>query len=472
MRFAFEKDSFISASPEALFELHERPDAFNLLSPRDLNIEVMNTATTLRPSDEVVEFAVRALGIRFPFAMVHTVYDKPHRFVDEQLRGPFSTWKHEHRFKQGGWRRDPATLLRDRIDYAHPLLFLGKPFVARPLEQLFTLRHGITRVELEGAVSEASKMTGKRVIVTGATGLIGGRITEILLEKGCHVTVFARDVDRARRLFGEHGAYAQWDFTKPDVGDWRQPLAQADAVIHLAGTPLFGKRWNAEFKREMEESRTLSTRSLVQAIEANEHKPEVFVSASAVGVYGMNPSILAEESTPSGNDLLARICVNWEGEARALEASGVRTAQLRFGVVLSPESGALKEMLPIFKLGVGGVLGKADTWINWIHLEDAARIAVMALQDESTTGPINAVAPHPVTNKTFAHSLARVLRRPSVFRYPSFFMKLVIGEAGEYSSGGPRVSSEQVQERGYDFFFEELEPALRNLLRRPAADPG
>ena len=469
MRFAFEKDSFYSVSPQTLFELHERPDAFSILSPKDLNIEVMNAATTLRPSDEVVEFAVGVLGLRFPFAMVHTVYEKPHRFVDEQLRGPFSTWKHEHRFIQGGWREDPATLLRDRIDYAHPLLFLGKPFVARPLEKLFTLRHEITGREIGSAVLKESKMTGKSVVITGATGLIGGRITEILVEKGCGVTVFARDVAKAQRRFGQRVAYAEWDFSAPGAGDWQKPLAQADAVIHLAGTPLFSKRWNRAFKKEMEESRTLSTRSLVDAIADNDHKPEVFVSASAVGVYGTDPAGLVHESTPSGDDLLARICVEWENEARALESSGVRTVQLRFGVVLSPKSGALKEMLPVFKIGAGGVFGAPDPWINWIHLEDAARISVMALQNKTSTGPINVVSPHPVTNKTFAHSLARVLRRPSVFRYPSFLMKLAIGEAGVYSSGGPRVSAQQVQDGGYDFFFSELEPALRNLLRKPAA---
>lgn len=467
MRLTFEKDSFLSAPPQTVFEFHETPDAFRLLSPKHFNIEVLNAATTLQPSEEIVRFAIRVLGIRLPFSMVHTVYEPPERFVDEQLKGVFSTWKHEHRFIQGGWRKEPATLLRDRIDCSHPLLRLAKPIIARRLKKLFAIRHEVTRQALQPTMVASENRGARRVIVTGATGLIGGRVTKILLEKGCRVTVFARDVAKARRLFGERVDVALWDFNNQTEMGWTRWLSRSDAVVHLAGTPLFSKRWSPSFKKEMTESRTLSTRWFVQAIAASKEKPSVFVSGSAVGFYGLDPFRLVDERSQAADDLLARICLAWEHEAQALDRLGVRTVLARAGVVLSPESGALKEMLPLFKLGLGGVLGKPNPWINWIHLEDMARILVMAVFDDSVRGPINAVAPHPVTNRTFAHTLAHVLRRPSLMRFPTGLLRLAVGEAAEYASGGSRVSAALIRDLGYDFFFEDLEPALRNLLKRP-----
>jgi uncharacterized protein (TIGR01777 family) len=173
------------------------------------------------------------------------------------------------------------------------------------------------------------------------------------------------------------------------------------------------------------------------------------------------------ESSPAGGDLLADICTAWEAEARAVERAGVRSVQVRTGVVLSPASGALKEMLPLFRLGLGGVLGRPTPWMNWIHLEDVARIFVMALDDGELSGPLNAVAPHPVINRTLANTLGHVLRRPSLMRYPEALLRVGIGEAARYAAGGPRVLADRVQELGYTFFFPELELALRHLLRRP-----
>jgi uncharacterized protein (TIGR01777 family) len=309
----------------------------------------------------------------------------------------------------------------------------------------------------------------KTIVVTGATGLIGGRITEILVEKGERVILLSRNVEKTKKIFGDTVEVVHWDFDESRSKDdsWKRAIGEADGVIHLAGTPLFAKRWNAEFKRQMKESRTLSTRQLVDAIKASDNKPEVFLCASAVGVYGTNPHMLASEDSPPGDDLLADICVAWEDEAKAVEECGVRSAQLRIGVVVDTRSGALREMLPLFKFGLGGVLGRGSPWINWIHLEDAARIFTMALYHREINGPLNVAAPHPVTNKTLAHSLAHVLRRPCLMWYPQSLLKIGIGEAAHYASGGPRVVVDKVLESGYTFFFDDLEPALRSLLNRP-----
>lgn len=467
MRRVFSKESFFSLPPEVVFEFHERPDAFKLLTPPDFAAEVHSTASTLKPSRDIVRFTKREMGLPFKFEMIHTVYEKPSLFVDEQLRGPFSTWKHEHSFLRGGWEKDPVTLMRDKVSYAHPLLFAGNFAVAMPLAKLFEERHAITHSELADQMRQKAAERRQKIVITGATGLIGGRIAEILIEKGEEVVLLVRNVKKAKGLFGDAAKYATWDFHKPDEGDWKSAVAEADGVIHLAGTPLFAKRWTPEFKRDMKESRTLSTRQLVDVIKESDHKPEAFVCASAIGIYGPDPTILADETEPPGDDLLADICRAWEEEARAVEEAGVRSVQMRIGVVVDRRSGALKEMMPLFWLGGGGILGAPDRWLNWIHLEDAARIFIMALDNDELSGPFNVAAPRPVTNRTFAYTLAHVLRRPCLMRYPEFMVRMAIGEAATYAAGGPRVTADLIRSKGYDFFYEDLEEALRGLLNRP-----
>jgi len=464
MRARFKRESFFSVSKQELFEFHERDDAFSLLTPASANIEVESTASTLAPSDEVVRFAVKFGPLRFRFENVHTVYQPFDLFVDEQRKGLFTEWRHEHRFREAAWERDPASLLTEEIVYGHPLLPFFKPFVGLRLGKLFEHRFRVTAREVHQKRVSKGHEAGARVVITGATGLIGKRIVQILIERGSRVIALARNVEKARKLLGDQVTCTHWDFSKPDEGDWRRHLCEADGVIHLAGTPLFGRRWNAAFKREMEESRVLGTRQLVDAISASAEKPRVFVSASALGYYGADPDRVVDETTPPADDLLARICVNWENEARKLDAHGVRTVQMRIGIVLSKESGALKALLPLFRLGIGGTMGDPRFHINWLHLEDVARMFTMALGNQEMRGACNAVGPSPVTNADFARAIARALGRPALMRYPVPVLKILIGEAGEYASGGPRVHPVKIQDAGYRFFFSDLDQALANEL--------
>ena len=463
MRRSFVKESFFSLPAEALFAFHERPDAFRLLTPESFEIEVLSTASTLRPSEDVVRFVTRPLGLPQRMAMVHTRYEPPHLFVDEQLQGPFSTWRHDHQLRAGGWKGDPAVMLRDWIRISHPLLFLPLPLIRRQLRELFAYRHRITAQTLAAEMA-AGPMAGLRVAVTGATGLIGRRLCELLQEQGCHVIALVREPQRAQLEEGIE--QVRWDFDDPGQGDWRAALERADALVHLAGTPLFAQRWTPEFKLRMERSRVEGTRQLVQAMAAAQRRPRVFVSASAIGFYGQDAGGLCDERAPPGQDLLARICLGWEDEARAAERLGVRCVQLRIGIVLSEASGALKEMLPLFRLGLGAVLGRPEPWINWVHLEDVVRVCTMALLDEGLQGPLNVVAPHPVSNAVFARTLGQVLGRPCLLRAPVWALKFGIGEAAEYASGGPRVLADEVRGRGYRFFFDDLEGAYQSLLGR------
>ena len=464
MRDKFKRECFFSVPKRELFEFHERDDAFSLLTPASANIEVETTASTLAPSDDVVRFAVKFGPLRFRFENVHTVYQPFDLFVDEQRKGLFSEWRHEHRFAEAAWEGDPASLLTEEITFGHPLLPFVSPLVRLRLGKLFEYRFEVTAREVHRKRESEGGGAGERVVVTGATGLIGKRIVQILLEGGSKVVALARNVEKARKLLGDQVNCVHWDFSKPDEGDWRRHLGEADAVIHLAGTPLFQRRWNPAFKREMEESRTLGTRQLVDAITTSEKKPRVFVSASALGYYGADPERVVDETTPPAEDLLARICVNWEDEARKLDAHGVRTVQMRIGIVVSKESGALKELLPLFRIGVGGTMGDPHYHINWIHLEDCARMFTMALGNPEMSGPYNVAGPSPVTNAEFGRAIARALRRPALMRYPVPVLKIIIGEAGEYASGGPRVQVAKIQDAGYRFFFSDLDQALANEL--------
>jgi uncharacterized protein (TIGR01777 family) len=464
MRARFRRKCFFSVSKQELLEFHERDDAFSLLTPASANIEDESTASTLAPSDDVVRFAVKFGPLRFRFENVHTVYQPFDLFVDEQRKGLFTEWRHEHRFEEAAWVEDPASLLREEIVYAHPLLPFFKPFVGHRLGKLFEYRFGVTAREVHQKRASQGDQAGERVVITGATGLIGKRIVQILVERGSRVTALARNVEKARKLLGDRVTCAHWDFSKPDQGDWGRHLCEADGVIHLAVTPLFQRRWNPRFKQEMEQSRTLGTRQLVDAIIASEKKPRVFVSASALGYYGTDFEKAVDETAPPGDDLLARICVHWEDEARKLDEHGVRNVQMRIGIVLSKESGALKELLPLFQIGIGGTMGDPHHYINWIHLEDVARMFTMALGNQEMRGAYNAAGPSPVTNADFGGGIARALGRPALMKYPVPVLKLILGEAGEYASGGPRVQAAKIQDAGYRFFFSDLDQALANAL--------
>lgn len=304
----------------------------------------------------------------------------------------------------------------------------------------------------------------KTIAVTGATGLIGGRVVEMLLQAGRRVLVLGRSEEDVRSRFGDDVAWVAWDcFSKAD-GPWVAALDGTRAIIHLAGIPLFARRWTPAFLEQVAASRIESSRHLVEAASLVDQKPEAFISASAIGFYGTQAGIDAAEDHVAADDVLARMCVDWEAACRGAGDLGMRDVQVRVGIVLSPKGGALKEMLTPFRFGLGGVMGKPEPWINWIHLDDIARIIVWAVEHENLRGPVNGVAPQPVTNATFAKTLAGVLRRPCLFRMPSAALRLLLGPAAEFISGGARVHSDVLPRESFSCQFQTLESALTDLL--------
>src|SRR5436309_778506 len=299
-----------------------------------------------------------------------------------------------------------------------------------------------------------------RVTVTGATGLIGSRLVARLLERGDEVTVLSRDPDRARAALGEVTALA-WE---PSGGPApAEGLAGRDGVVHLAGEPV-AQRWSDAVKERIRGSRELGTRNLVAGLRAAEPRPGVLVSASGIDYYGARGDERIDETAPAGVDFLAQVVEAWEREARAADDLGLRTVQLRTAVVLAGAGGALAKMLPPFRAGIGGPVAGGRQYMPWIHLDDLVGMYLAALDDPSWSGPINASAPEPVTNREFSKALGRALHRPAVAPVPAFALRLLYGEMARVITTGQRAVPRRALELGYEFRHPDLDEALASAL--------
>jgi len=302
-----------------------------------------------------------------------------------------------------------------------------------------------------------------QALVTGATGFVGPRLLRLLDRP----VIVSRNPDRARHVVGHlAGRIVRWD---PQEGP---PPPEAfdgiDVVFHLAGESVAEGRWTAAQKARIRDSRVLGTRHLVQGIAQAAHKPAVLVSASAVGFYGDRGDEELTESAAPADDFLARVCVEWEREALAAEASGVRVVTARTGIVLGAGGGALGKMLTPFKLGAGGPLGNGRQWMPWVHVADLARLYVHAADHGQIRGPMNAVAPHPVSNSEFTKALGRQLHRPAFMPAPYIGLRLLFGEFAQVLFASQRVIPRVALDTGFTFQYPEIAAALREILA-PAA---
>ncbi len=303
-------------------------------------------------------------------------------------------------------------------------------------------------------------MSPRTIAITGASGLIGTALAEHLTSRGDRVVRFSRS--------GGHGNdEIAWD---PRRGTLEaDKLRGVDAVVHLAGAGIGDKRWTTDYKREILESRTKSTSLLATAMADMSDGPRVLLSGSAIGYYGESLDATFVESSPAGSGFLADVCEQWEAATAPAERAGIRVAHLRTGIVLSPRGGALKKLLPLFKLGAGGRMGSGRQWQSWISIDDEIG-AIDHLLSSAVTGAVNLTAPRPVTQAEFTKTLAHVLRRPSLLPVPSFGPKLLLGSelADALLFTGQRVLPEVLGASGYQFRHHDLESALRALLHRPA----
>jgi len=296
-----------------------------------------------------------------------------------------------------------------------------------------------------------------RILITGASGLVGKELQKSFAEKGYEMLLASRSEPKDDK-------HIQW--TIEEGLSEPEKLEGIDVVVHLAGENVSGGiRWNDEKKKAIRDSRVLGTRNVVDAISKLKKKPHTFIASSAIGFYGERGDEEVTESSAAGDNFLAGVCKEWEAESRRAEDAGIRTVLLRTGIVLSKEGGALATMLTPFKLGVGGVVGSGKQWMSWISLEDEIAVINFAIENENIRGAVNAVAPNPVTNEEFTKTLGEVLYRPTFIPLPEFAVSMIFGEMGDaLLLASTKVMPKRLEDAGFEFKHPNLKEAVEKAV--------
>jgi uncharacterized protein len=303
-----------------------------------------------------------------------------------------------------------------------------------------------------------------RVLITGGSGFIGKKLVSALLARGYLVTVLTRDVEGARSRLDPRARLASW--TPWTQGVWCEEVSGVDAVVHLAGAGVFDEPWTKDRIEVMRWSRVDTTRELSLAIAAAKKRPKVLISASAIGIYGMHSDDeLLTEDSEKGTDVLAEICKAWEKAAAPAVEAEVRVVHPRLGIVLGAEGGALQQMLPAFKMRMGGPLGDGSQWVSWVHWRDVVDAIDFAIGTPSIVGAYNVVAPNPVTMRELADAIALVKNTHAKMKVPRFMLEMILGkERTEILLTGQRVSPKKLEESGFAFSYPDILPALEELI--------
>ncbi len=300
-------------------------------------------------------------------------------------------------------------------------------------------------------------MTSKKILITGGSGLLGNHLTELLLEKNHRVAILSRNKADNQNSF-------HWNVENKFIDP--KAFEKTDTIIHLAGAGIADKRWTVKRKTEIIDSRVKSAELLFEKLKSTSHQVKIFISASAIGIYGDCGDEWMDETHSSTSDFLGETCTQWEASANKFSEIGIRVVILRIGIVLAKDGGALPQMAQPIKLLVGSPLGSGKQFMSWIQIDDLCSAFLKAVEDEKMIGVYNAVAPVPVTNKEFVKALAKVLNRPFLpIRVPGFVLKLILGEKAKIVLDGQRVSAKKIRDAGFRFQFEKVEDALNNIFQ-------
>jgi uncharacterized protein (TIGR01777 family) len=432
---------------EEVFAFFQRPENLKRLTPTDLGFEITTTPPVSMKAGAIIDYVVRPFGVPLHWRTLIETYDPPRSFTDLQLKGPYALWRHTHRFEaeRGGTR------MTDEVRYrlpGGPLGGLAAPLVKRELERIFDYREREVSLLFPDQTGRTIK-----VVIAGGGGFLGKRLTRELRRRGDRATVLSRSaLDGAVRWDGRGG------------GAWEEELEGADAVVNLCGAGVADRPWTRARRKELEDSRFLSTRALVEAIGRRSRKPRVLVNASAVGWYGDRGEESLREDAAPGYGFLADLCARWEAEARRAEAHGVRTVLLRIGVALGADGGALQRMLLPFKLGLGGRLGGGAQWMPWVHADDVVGLTLASIENDRFRGPVNAVAPEAIRSVEFTRELGRALNRPTPFPVPAAVLRLALGDMSQILLASQRVAPAAALAAGYSFRHPRLDEALRSIV--------
>jgi hypothetical protein len=299
-----------------------------------------------------------------------------------------------------------------------------------------------------------------KILITGGTGFVGTQLTSRLIQDRHEVTILTRSLKGAKGS-SPGISYLEGDPTKK--GSWQEAIKNHDAVINLAGASIFSK-WTDEHKKAIRESRVNTTRNIVEGIPPRPERAFTLFSTSAVGYYGFCKDEELMEDSPPGNDFLARIAVEWEGEALKAREKGARVVMTRFGIVLGEKGGALSQMIPLFKKYIGGPIGNGNQWFSWVHIKDLAEAFVFLTKHPEISGPVNVCSPSPVRNRDLAKALGKALHRPSFIPAPGFMVKWVLGEFGSVILEGQRVTPKKLFENGFVFQYADIHKALQSIV--------
>ncbi|MDB4384650.1 TIGR01777 family oxidoreductase [Opitutaceae bacterium] len=440
----------VPQSPAEAFAWHARPGALERLTPPWESVELESMTGGLKDG-AVVKMRSQVGPFNLQWVAEHFGYRENTLFCDRQLSGPFARWEHRHRFESlpdGGCR------LVDEVDYKLPLApfsNIARGMVRRRLNRMFDYRHAVMSADLITA-----RESKGRVLVSGASGFIGRALKAFLQTQGW-------TVDRLVRRSPRGDNEILWSPQDGDV-DWPADYS-CDAVIHLAGANIAGGRWTQSRMKEIRTSRIIGTQTLVKALAKLAVPPGVFIGGSATGFYGETGDSVRTEADVAGTGFLAEVCAEWEQAAREAEQMGCRVVQLRTGVVLSPEGGALGKMLPAFLAGLGGPIGDGQQWMGWVGLPDWVRACQFALEESKLVGPVNLTAPEPVRQKVFARILGEVISRPAIMPLPVALLKIGLGQMAEETLlANSRVEPTKLTEIGFKFLHPSLEKTLGHVL--------
>ncbi|MBC8000122.1 MAG: TIGR01777 family protein, partial [Leptolyngbya sp.] len=447
--------SEIDCPVETLFDWHMRNRAFERLTPPWLEVAVKGSGNKLEEGFEV-QLTVRKFGVPMELAFKITEFATNQIFVDEQTKGPFMFWKHQHIFEKHG---DSSCAMHDDIRFGLPLHVASEPlmqgFMDSDFQRMFRYRHDILKGDLAAYMRNSDKPR-KKVLITGSHGMLGSALVNYLSTQGHQVSRLVRSNEDVKGT-----SEIVWDASRVDPPDTlvkRLNVERFDAVIHLAGANIAEKAWTHDRKALIKNSRVESTKRLAKLLAYLNEPPQVVLSASGANFYESDLAAESTEGSPAGRGFLSEVCKAWESALQPARDAQIRCVNLRMGVILSPDGGALQKMLTPFSLGLGGQIGSGSQSMSWVSLDDAVQAIEHCMLTEKIDGPVNVTSPNYVTNKQFTQAMEQVIGMPENFKVPSALVNVMFGQMGkECLLEGVKAVPEKLIASGYIFRHQKIE---------------